>query len=90
MMYLITYTLIPKHDATQIIDEIKRSDGWAHDIDEAWMVVTKESVTELYDRLVPYFKKSDRLLIVELKPDADYYGWLSKDIWDWISQYRNY
>ncbi len=86
MIYIVSYTLRPKRDATKIINALKASGGWAHYLDETWLISTQESAQELYNRLVPAFQKADSILIVAFKPDANYQGWLPQDAWDWVKQ----
>lgn len=89
MIYVVSYTLRPKRDAASLVEELKRSVGWAHNIDETWLVATKESAQQLYTRLSPFLSQTDSILIAELTRNATYQGWLPKETWDWITNTRN-
>ena len=89
MMYLVSYTLNPKRDATKIITALKSSPDWWHYLDETWLICTSEKVNGLWGRIAPAFINSDRILIVQITPDAASQGWLAQEAWDWFHQRRH-
>ena len=88
MMYVVSYTLNPKRDATPILVELQRSPEWWHYLDETWLISTYETVTQLHARIIPRFIATDRVLIVQVTSQASYQGWLPKDAWDWFRERR--
>ena len=85
MIYVVSYLLNPKRDATNLLTELQRPPrGWCHYLDDTWLIATNETANELYNRLLPYLIPSDYILIIQMKPDADYFGYLPNDTWTWI------
>ncbi|MBI4216279.1 MAG: hypothetical protein HY687_02640 [Chloroflexi bacterium] len=87
-MYLVSYSLTPKRDIDALLNEFQSSLGWAHYVDESWLIATHETVQQLYERLAKHFQRSDRLLIMQVQPTSQYQGWLPKEFWDWIERYK--
>lgn len=83
MLYLVTYTLNPSRDATKVISTLQESPYWAHYMDDAWLISTRETIDQLYSRIIPSFIKTDRIIIV---PITQYKGWLPQEAWDWIKE----
>lgn len=90
MLYVVTYTLKPKRDATTLITELQNSPGWWHYLDDTWLIATHETREQLWGRIAKKFIKTDRILIVQVTPDARYWGWLPQEAWDWLDQHQNY
>ena len=89
MIYVVSYLLNPKRDASQLLTEIQRPPvGWCHYLDDTWLITTSETAQDIYNRLSKYLVNTDRILIVEMKPNARYFGFLPKDAWDWIEQHK--
>lgn len=88
MMYIVTYTLNPKRDATKVISELQTMGEWWHYLDETWLLSTFETMDQLWARVAPAFITTDRILIVQFQPLTSYYGWLPKEAWDWIEQHK--
>jgi len=89
MIYVIALQIEPKRDITLLIEEIKKSAGWSHHIDNTWMVATEETAKKLYERLAVYLQPTDYILIIELSSNASYYGFLPNKVWKWITDTRN-
>jgi hypothetical protein len=91
MIYVVSYLIDPKRDITELLTEMKQPPaGWCHYLDDTWLLATKESATEIYNRLAKHLVKTDWILIIEMKPNASYFGFLPKDAWEWIDKYKNY
>lgn len=84
MVYLITYdinTAVKNYD--DLYTAIKGISGdFQHPLESTWLVSTNESIENLYNMLRPLITDKDRLLI--LRMNNRYYGWLSKNVWDWL------
>ena len=89
MMYLVTYTLTPARQDPNLENEFTRSAAWLHPIDNTWAVVTQEPIQVLYNRLAIHLASTDRILIVEVKPDAPMWGILNQDAWEWFTTLRH-
>ena len=90
---LVTYKLNPKRALpTSFLEELKKpGNGWAHDIDEVWVISTTETVAELYTRLSTHLNLQenggDFLLVVEIA-DERIEGWMPKAFWKWRGEER--
>ena len=88
MLYLVTYTLNPKRDATKILTALQHVGEWWHYLDDTWLISTQETANQLYNRVAPSFFNTDRILIVQITPNATTQGWLTHDAWEWLKQRR--
>ncbi|MFE6988704.1 hypothetical protein [Streptomyces pharetrae] len=85
--YLITYDLnSPDQKYTDVLKVIRNeiSNGYCSYWESAYLVnssYTPEQITRL---LQPYFDESDRLLVIEVKPN--YQGLHDEKEWDFISK----
>lgn len=84
MVYLITYELKPGRKHNTLYEQIKTLGVWSHYLETSWFVVTRLSVTEIQDKLLPHIDTNDFLFISEI---TSYSGWLPKDAWSWLSRY---
>lgn len=90
MMHLVTYTLEPKRDATRLFEELQRSAGWWHNLDDTWLVLSNETAEQLWNRLAPHFVATDKTLIIHIAPEAEIpSGWLPAEAWKWINEHRD-
>jgi hypothetical protein len=83
-LLLATYDLsvATEEQRAAIYEALKSSDGWWHHIDSTWLLFTDKTPEQLVDRMTPHLTKSNRLLIIEVKPN--YQGWLPEKAWKWI------
>ena len=89
MMYMVSYTLRPKRDATTILTALQQSPEWSHFLDDTWLIVTNETIEQLHRRIIPRFQTADSVLILQVPPNATSQGWLPQEAWDWFNQRRN-
>ena len=88
MIYIVSYTLKPRRDATKVIQALQQSPYWWHFLDDTWLISTGETASQIYERIRTEFLASDRILIMQFTPNAQYAGWLPQDAWDWIEQHK--
>ena len=82
-IYLISYDLkTPNRDYGPLIEAIKRSPKWLNPLESTWLIVTSETANQIWSRLGSLITQSDRLLIIGVTDE--FYGWLSKEQWEWI------
>ena len=87
--YIINYDLKVKEKSyVSFYDAIRQSPKWWHYLDSTWIIATNETSKQISNRLVVHIHKKDNLLIIEVK--KDYWGLLSKDAWDWLSENVQY
>lgn len=87
MLFAVSFTLSDsKINAIQLAEELMKSTGWMHYIDDTWIIATQETVQQLYDRLKPLFQEKDSFIIIEIKKDSLYYGLLPQKGWDWLKE----
>lgn len=84
MVFNVSYDLRkPGKDYTDLIAEIKRSDGWAHPLESTWLISTSETADQLYVRLRQRMDANDYILVMRVTQPSN--GWLPQDQWNWIS-----
>lgn len=89
MIYLISYDInkvVKNYDELYVaIKEI--SGDFQHPLESTWFVAT-DSLTQadIYKRLRPLIDDKDYLFVARLT--KDYYGWLAKNVWDWINAHN--
>ena len=87
MIYVVSYSINPKRDIGPLMEAIKSaSNGWAHYIDDTWLVASNESPQRFAERMFIHIGPNDRLLVAELR---DYYGWLPNEAWEWLKKARD-
>ena len=84
MLCVVTFTLNPARINAPLVKEIQNSTGWMHYFDNSWFIATNEDVNQLYTRLKPFFKDTDLFLIIEIRKQSTYQGWLPEKAWDWL------
>ena len=61
--------------------------GWVRYAPNCWIICTHETPEQWARRLRPYLSEYDSVLVLEVPMDGETsYGWLPKNIWDWINQ----
>ena len=94
MIYSVSYDLSKRprtvtkrpQPLNAFYDELQASRNWWHYLDRTWLLSTTESANELNERLRRHLVDDDMLLI--MKVEADYAGWLPQDAWDWLEERR--
>ncbi|QQL51003.1 hypothetical protein [Mucilaginibacter ginkgonis] len=85
-VYVVGYDLNkPGQNYAGLMEELKKSPSWWHYLDSTWLIYTKESATQLRDRILNCVDNSDRLLVMEVT--KNYSGWLPQEAWTWISNH---
>ena len=80
---LVTFTIHPPRSYDGLIEELTAGE-WCHHIDYSWFVRTDETAQELWMRLEPHFKSTDRVFIVEVGEERS--GWIPIEGWDWLQR----
>lgn len=88
MLYLVSYTLNPSRKNPNLENELQTTGTWWHHLDYTWIIVSQETVEQLYNRLVQHLVESDHIFIVEIPTYARYFGYLPKDAWEWLQNNR--
>jgi hypothetical protein len=89
MMHLITYSINPKRDITDLIGAITQAGYWARINDEAWIIVNNDNSLQLYRRLQGHFRPGDTFLITEILREGGLpTGALSPEVWAWINGWK--
>ncbi len=87
MVLLIAYELFDKtRDISKAIEQIKSTGYWWHHLENIWIIETHETPAIWQERLLPYFQKTDNLLIIQL--EGKYGGLLPVDAWTWLKDRR--
>ena len=84
MIYAINYDLKkPRRDYAGLYDAIKSCGDWWHYLDSTWLVDTRLTAENIWQRLEPHVDENDFVLVIRVAPN--FQGWLPKDAWDWIT-----
>lgn len=73
-------------DDDSVISEIKSGISWWQYLDNMWLMVTEDSLNDIWYRLENKINKEKRFLIVEVNM-KNRQGWLKQEEWDWIKEY---
>lgn len=88
MVYLITYDInavVKNYD--DLYAAIKSISGdYQHPLESTWFVATDMSRKQVYDSLRSHINDSDHLFVMRMT--NDYYGWLSKNVWEWLNAHN--
>jgi hypothetical protein len=60
---------------------------WYRYTPNCWIVWTSSSAERWYERLRPYIKDDDSMLIVKIDP-SDRQGWVSTRVWQWLKDHE--
>jgi len=83
-LYIISYDLKkPNKDYSGLYEDIKKFDTWWHYLESTWIIKTKDTSDQIFDKLKPHIDKNDNLLIIET--GKEHQGWLPKKAWEWIN-----
>lgn len=74
-----------KHVGIEKIQAAFGTAGWARYAPNCWIIYTEESPNSLVDRLHNLCTPQDSVFICELNI-SNKWGYLQKEIWDWIRQ----
>jgi len=86
-IYCINYDLNnPGQNYEKLIAEIKSCGDWCEIMKSSWLICTSLSASAIYNNLKKSLDSNDYILISHL--DSDYYGYLKKGIWTWITSYQ--
>lgn len=87
MIFAINYDLKRQGQNYEgLYDAIKSCGDWNHVLASTWLVSTNLSASGIWAKLSPQGDSNDRVLIAKI--GVDDYGWLAKDVWDWIAARR--
>ncbi|MDY7092609.1 MAG: hypothetical protein SX243_06520 [Acidobacteriota bacterium] len=85
-IYNVSYDLRkPGKNYSGLTNELKNSPDWWHYLGSTWLIATRETAGQLYNRLAQHLDKNDSVLVIRVS--NDYSGWLTQEAWDWINKY---
>ena len=80
---LVSYDLNKQgKDYDGLYKVLKSAPDWWHYLDSCWLLKTKLSAQQWFDKLKPHIDEDDYLLVIDVGKDRQ--GWLTKDAWEWI------
>lgn len=84
---IVTYELRgrPREDYDSLYISLRQSPQWLHVLECTWLVATRESPNQLFERLRPHIHERDSLLISTVTPPMQ--GWLPDEAWRWIRKH---
>ena len=88
MILLVTYNLTePSASYGDLFDVLKSQNSWWHYLPSTWLVDTDLDAEMLYEKLKPYLRSGDHILITKLN-SSERQGWLPKKAWAWIKRHE--
>ena len=72
----------PKPNYANLYAELKSFPGWCQVLESMWFVYTDLQAFEVYNRVCRHLHRADRTWVNEV--GSNYYGWLTKQAWDWL------
>ena len=88
MILRVSYDLKgPVGSRQEIIDVLKGEISWWHYMPATWLVATTCTPQELYEKLKPYVRPGDRVLVAEFT--RPFQGWLPRKAWAWIHAHED-
>lgn len=87
MVYIITYDINSAvKNYNDLYSGIKQLTGdFQHPLESTWLVYTNDinlTPQVIYNRLRSFINEKDYLFITRMT--IPYYGWLSKNVWEWL------
>jgi hypothetical protein len=74
----------PNLDHSRLYRFLQSSEGWWHYTTNMWIVLRKDTLSELNSQLIPLIYQNDRMLVMPARGPV--LGWLAKEAWDWLNK----
>lgn len=93
-IYLVTYDLLkPGKDYNKLYSAIKSYSGYyLHILESTWLIAIPDGTYINADNITNTLRQnmdnSDRLMVTLITPN-DTQGWLGKNVWDWLNDFKN-
>jgi hypothetical protein len=88
MILLVTYDLKgPSTQYSKLYELLKGERGWSHYLASTWLVSTHKSAREFSEEIRQLVLPSDRFMVARL--GTEYWGWMPKETWEWITNHRD-
>ena len=85
MFYLVSYDLnAPGKDYSRLINAIQSYKAYCKVLKSQWIIWHNGDVKSVYNHLINFIDKTDRLLICEF--NANYMGYLEPEIVNWLQK----
>tara|TARA_R110002124_G_scaffold165121_2_gene332500 strand:+ start:32949 stop:33215 length:267 start_codon:yes stop_codon:yes gene_type:complete len=83
--FIVTYDLNNEVRRPPIVDEVKKSPGWAKLSESCYAISTTETATAVHERFKPMLDADDNFYVVTIrKPIA---GWGYKNVNEWLDSH---
>jgi hypothetical protein len=83
-LLLITYDLKkPGQDYSSLYQVIQSAPYWWHYLESTWIISSRDTPNDWFNKLKPTIDENDNLLIVDISKRPRQ-GWLSQKAWDWL------
>ena len=86
VIHLVSYDLnTPGKNYDDLINTIKNFPSYYHLLKSAWLISTKKTTQEAYDKLKPHIDDNDHIFVSKI---TNRQGWIPNDAWEWIKQHE--
>jgi hypothetical protein len=82
-VYLVTCDLNKEKSRPDILKDIRDGKSWAKLSESSYAIVSSETATQVYNRLVKHLDDNDTLLVITM--ERPYYGQSSQEVIDWLA-----
>jgi hypothetical protein len=65
--------------------ELQASENWWHYLDFVWIVLRREDMLELTEKVRSFLQPEDRFIILPARQPAN--GFIALDGWDWVNKH---
>lgn len=83
--FIVTYDLNNEVRRPPILDEIKKTDGWAMLSESSYAIYTSETVSEVYSRFEPMIDDDDSFYVITLRRPYTGRGYVKVN--DWLEKH---
>jgi hypothetical protein len=88
VILLVAYDLKgPSTHYAKLYEHLKGQEGWWHYLGSTWLISTRKTPKELAEEIKPLLLDTDRFLVARF--GSEYWGWITKDAWDWIKNHAS-
>lgn len=84
-VFIVTYDLNRETKRPPIVEEIRKTSGWAKLSESSYAISTQETASEVYTRFKPLLDDNDDFFVITLK--RPFMSWASKEVNDWLNNH---
>jgi hypothetical protein len=83
--FIVTYDLNNEASRPPIVDEVKRSPGWAKLSESCYAIWTAETASAVHERFKPMLDSDDNFYVIAIRKPMS--GWGYKVVNEWLENH---